>query len=52
VKGEAMDKVENLTLKIGTGEDLRHALHAVDAAKGKLNTLDGQQHGEDTMNEY
>jgi len=29
VKGEAMDKVENSTLEIGSGEDLRHALHAM-----------------------
>ena len=46
VKGEAMDKVENSTLEIGSGEDLRRALHAVDVAKGKLNALVSQQHDE------
>jgi hypothetical protein len=48
VKGKAMDKVENSTLEIGSGEDLRNALHAVDVAKGKLDTLVGQRI---TMNE-
>ena len=47
VKGEAMDKLENSTLETGSGEDLRHALHAVDIAKGELNALVGQQHVED-----
>ena len=47
VKGEAMDKVENSTLEIGRGEDLRRALGAVDVAKGKLNALVGQQHAKD-----
>jgi kinetochore protein Mis12/MTW1 len=47
VKGGEMDKVENLTLEIGRGEDLRRALDAVDVAKGKLNTLVGQQHAKD-----
>ena len=42
-----MDNVENSTLEVGSGEDLRNALHAVDVAKGKLNTLVGQQHAED-----
>jgi kinetochore protein Mis12/MTW1 len=48
VKGEAMDKVESSTLEIGSGEDLRQALHSVDVAKGKLNALVGQQqHAQD-----
>ena len=47
VKNEAMDKVENSTLEIGSGEDLRHALRAVDVARGKLNTLVGQQRATD-----
>ena len=42
--GEAMDKVENSTLEIGSGEDLRRALVAVDVAKDKLEALVGQQH--------
>ena len=47
MKSEAMDKVENSTLEIGSGEDLRRALHAVDVAKGKLNVLVDQQHAKD-----
>jgi len=47
VKGEAMDKVENSTLEIGRGEDLRRALDAVDVAKGKLNALVGLQRAKD-----
>lgn len=46
-KGEAIDKVENSTLEIGSGEDLRRALHAVDVANGKLNALVGQEHAKD-----
>jgi kinetochore protein Mis12/MTW1 len=42
VNGEAIDKVENSALEIGCGEDLRHALHALDVANGKLITLVGQ----------
>ena len=42
-----MDKVENSTSEIGSGEDLRRALNAVDVAKGKLNALAGQQHAKD-----
>ena len=47
VKSEAMDKVENSTMEIGSGEDLRRALDAVHVAKGKLNALVGQQHAKD-----
>ena len=47
VKGEAMDKVENSTIEIGSGDDLRRALHAVDVVKGKLIALVGQQHAND-----
>jgi len=45
-KGEPIDKVGNSTLEIGSGEDLRRALHAVDVTKGKLNALVGQEHDE------
>ena len=43
-KGEAMDKLENSTLEIGVGEDLRRTLVTVD---GKLNALVGQQRARD-----
>lgn len=46
-KGEAMDNVEHSAMEIGSGEDLRHALRAFDVAKGKLDTLVGQQHTKD-----
>ena len=35
---------ENSKLEIGSGEDLRHALHAVDVAMDKLDTLVSEQH--------
>jgi kinetochore protein Mis12/MTW1 len=47
VKGEAVDNLENSTLEIGSGEDLRHALHAVDVAMDKLDALVSQQHARD-----
>ena len=44
VKGEAMDKVENSTMEIGSGVDLRRALDAVDVAKLRVNLSDKEKH--------
>ena len=40
-------KLKTQLLEIGSGENLRHALHTVDVAKGKFNALVGQQHAKD-----
>jgi kinetochore protein Mis12/MTW1 len=46
-KSEAVDTLGNSTLEIGSGEDLRHALHAAGVAMDKLDTLVSQQHARD-----